>query len=90
MIRSKLLYAVLLVVLILFYYLYRGDPKQGDLSLALLIFAVVFPLILLFGLIWLKRSVRLRLFHSKEPVRKGQMYQWVLQITNNSIFSASA
>ena len=89
MIRSKLLYAVLLVVLILFYYLYRGDPKQGDLSLALLIFAVIFPLILLFGLIWLKRSVRLRLFHSKEPVRKGQMYQWVLQITNDSIFSAS-
>ena len=29
MIRSKLLYAVLLVVLVLFYYLYRGDPERG-------------------------------------------------------------
>ena len=87
MIRSKLLYAVLLVVLVLFYYLYRGDPERGDLSLALLVFAVLFPLILLLGLLRLKHALWARLFHSKEPIRKGQMYQWVLQITNPSFFS---
>lgn len=89
MIRSKLLYAVLLVVLVLFYYLYRGDPERGDLSLALLVFAVLFPLILLLGLLRLKHSMWVRLFHSKEPIRKGQLYQWVLQITNPSIFSSA-
>ena len=89
MIRSKLLYAVLLVVLVLFYYLYRGDPERGDLSLALLVFGMIFPLILLVGVLHLKHSVWARLFHSKEPIRKGQMFQWVLQIKNPSIFSAA-
>lgn len=89
MIRNKLLYAVLLAVLILFYYLYRGDPERGDLSLALLVFAAILPVILFAGLLRLKHAVKVRLCHSKEPILKGQIYQWVLQITNKSILSCA-
>ena len=52
MIRNKLLYAVLLVIMLLFWILYRGKLSQE-----LLMVALVFPLILLAVPVRLKRSL---------------------------------
>ena len=82
--RAKLLYAVLLVILILFFILYRGR-----LSLELLIFALIFPIPLWISVIILKRSLKVGLYHSRGPVMKGKVFHWVLQITNSSIFSCA-
>lgn len=84
MIRAKLLYAVLLVISILFFVLYRGK-----LSFELLIFAVLFPLPLWFSVVMLKRGMKTELYHSKEPIMKGRFFQWIVQIDNRSIFSCA-
>lgn len=82
MIRSKLLYAALIVVLILFFVLYRGN-----LSFELLIFGLAFPVILWLMLLRLRFALKISLFHSKEPILKGQIYQWSVQVRNRSFFS---
>ncbi len=82
--RAKLLYAVLLVILILFFILYRGR-----LSLELLIFALILPIPLWISVIILKRSLKVGLYHSRGPVMKGEVFHWVLQITNRSFFSSA-
>ena len=84
MTRAKLLYAALLLVLVVFYVLYIGK-----LSLELLLFGLGFPLVIWLGLTLLQRTVRMQLSHSKEPILKGNVFQWVLQITNESIVSVS-
>lgn len=84
MIRAKLLYAALIVVMVLFFVLYRGN-----LSLELLIFTLIFPVFLWISVVWLKHSVKASLYHSKEPILKGQIFQWVLQIKNKSIFASA-
>ena len=84
MIRSKLLYAALVVVMVLFFVLYRGN-----LSFELLIFTLVFPLILLISVALLKHFVKAGIYHSREPIRKGEIFQWILQIRNTSILSAA-
>lgn len=84
MIRAKLLYAALIVVMVLFFVLYRGN-----LSFELLIFTVIFPIFLWVSVVRLKHMVKIALFHSKEPIIKGQIFQWVLQINNKSIFSSA-
>ena len=84
MIRNKLLYAVLLVVMVLFFILYRGK-----LSLELLIFTAVFPVFPLIAVIRLKHSVRVALQHSQDHVRRGDPFDWVLQVQNGSIFSSA-
>ncbi|MBR5371627.1 MAG: DUF58 domain-containing protein [Oscillospiraceae bacterium] len=81
MIRNKLLYLVLLIVLVLFFILYRGI-----LSLELLIFALLLPVLLWVMLLLLRNSLRVRLRHSKGPIRKGDSYQWILHVKNNSPF----
>lgn len=83
MIRAKLLYAALIVVMMLFFILYRGN-----LSFELLIFTLVFPLFLLVNVIWLKRAMKTGIYHSQEPILKGQVFFWIFQIKNPSIFSS--
>ncbi|MBQ8920569.1 MAG: DUF58 domain-containing protein [Oscillospiraceae bacterium] len=84
MIRNKLLYAVLLVILLLFLILYRGK-----LSLEVLIFAVVFPVFPLIALIRIKSSVSVSLRHNKENIRRGESFYWILQVQNDSLFSSA-
>ena len=83
MIRGKLLYACLLVIAVFFFILYRGK-----LSFELLIFAFLFPIPLWLSTFLLKRSLRMRVLHSREPILKGKTWQWVLEIENSSIFSS--
>ena len=83
MIREKLYYVSLLVTMIFFFILYRGN-----LSLELLIFTVIFPIPLWLGVRRLKKSMEITIYHSKEPILKGKIYQWVLQIDNTSMFSS--
>ena len=83
MIRYKLLYAVLLVVMVLFFILYRGT-----LSLTLLIFALLLPLLLWYTVVRLKASVKASLSHRGVPV-KDQPFHWILQIQNKSWLSTA-
>ena len=80
MIRFKLLYAVLLVIMVLFFVLYRGR-----LSLELLIFAVLLPILLWAVTLRLKHSIRVSLRHGSGPALKGETFQWILQLQNSSI-----
>lgn len=84
MIHAKLLYAALLVVLSLFFVLYRGN-----LSLELLIFGLALPVILWLMLLRLRFALKISLFHSKEPILKGQIYQWSIQVKNRSFLSTA-
>lgn len=84
MIRSKLLYAALIVVLILFFVLYRGK-----LSFELLIFGLVFPVVLWLMLLRLRCALKISLYHSKEPILKGQIYEWFVQVKNRSFLSTA-
>ncbi|MBR4201384.1 MAG: DUF58 domain-containing protein [Oscillospiraceae bacterium] len=84
MIRAKLLYAALVVVMVLFFVLYRGN-----LSFELLIFTLVFPLIPLISVAVLKHFIKAGIYHSREPIRKGELFQWILQISNRSFFSSA-
>ena len=84
MIRAKLLYAVLIVVMVFFFVLYRGN-----LSFELLIFTILFPVILWLVLFRLRRAVKISLYHSKEPILKGQIYQWIVQVQNSSLLSSA-
>ncbi len=84
MIRTKLLYAALIVVLSLFFVLYRGN-----LSLELLIFGLALPVILWLMLLRLRFALKISLFHSKEPILKGQIYQWSIQVRNRSFLSTA-
>ena len=79
MILSKVIYAALLVVLILFFILYRGV-----LSLQLLIFAVLFPIILRFLLGRMAAKVTVQLKCDKRKVRKGESFDWFLLLRNKS------
>ena len=81
MTRNKLLYLVLLIILVLFFILYRGI-----LSLELLIFALILPVLLWGMLLVMRASLHVRLRHSKGPVRKGDSYQWILHVKNSSPF----
>lgn len=81
MIRNKLLYLALIVVMVLFFILYRGI-----LSLELLIFTLVLPLLLWCMLTVLRYTLKVQLRHSKGSVKKGGAYQWILQIQNHSPF----
>lgn len=83
MIREKLVYLSLLVTMVLFYILYRGH-----LSLELLIFVLLFPVPLWISVHRLKKSLDISIYHSREPILKGKIYQWVLQVDNQSIFSS--
>ena len=84
MIRGKLLYAALIVVLVLFFVLYRGN-----LSFELLIFGLAFPVLLWLMLLRLRHATKIALFHSKEPILKGQIYQWTVQVRNSSFLSTA-
>lgn len=83
MIRYKLLYAVLLVVMVLFYILYRGT-----LSLTLLVFTCILPLILLYTVVRLKASIKASLTHRGVP-QKNQPFHWIFQIKNTSWISTA-
>lgn len=84
MIRAKLLYAVLLVVLFLFWILYRGT-----LSYQLLLFGLLFPVPLFVMLLILRRSLKVSLHHTKEPIRTGETFAWIISIENRSILPAA-
>ncbi|MBR6106563.1 MAG: DUF58 domain-containing protein [Oscillospiraceae bacterium] len=84
MIRNKLLYAVLLAAMLLFWVLYRGKLSQE-----ILIFVAVFPLVLLLAVIRIKHSLSASLTHGKKQARKGESYHWSLHLTNRSIFSTA-
>ena len=81
MIRNKLLYLALIFVMVLFFILYRGI-----LSLELLIFTLALPVLLWLMLTILRYSLKVQLRHSKGAIKKGDAYQWILQIKNNSPF----
>ncbi len=83
MICGKLLYAALIVVMVLFFILYRGN-----LSYELLIFTLILPVLLFVSTIWMKRKLKLTLLHSKEPILKGKPYQWVIEVQNPTFFSS--
>ncbi len=84
MIRNKLLYAILLVILLLFLILYRGKLSQE-----ILIFAAVFPAFPLIAVIRIKSSVSVSLRHSRDNVRRGESFYWILQVQNTSLFSSA-
>ena len=84
MTRNKLLYAVLLVILGLFLILYRGKLSQE-----LLIFAAVFPVFPLIAVIRIKSAVSVSLRRSRETIRRGESFYWMLQVQNRSLFSSA-
>ena len=84
MIRAKLLYAVLLVILFFFWILYRGT-----LSFQLLLFGLLFPIPLWLMLFALRRALAVSLKHTQEPISTGTAFEWVLAIRNRSIFPAA-
>ena len=77
MIRSKLIYAALLVILFLFLILYRGA-----LSLQLLVFAILFPLILRVLLRLSARRITVRLSARTRQARRGESFDWLLRLEN--------
>ncbi len=84
MLISKILYAVLLCILIIFWILYRGT-----LSLQLFILAAAVPFVML-GIVLIQRflldaAVR----RSSAEVRKGDTFQWILQLRNRSLIPVS-
>ncbi|MCR5306063.1 MAG: DUF58 domain-containing protein [Oscillospiraceae bacterium] len=83
MIAGKLIYAALLVVLVLFLILYRGA-----LSLQLLIFALAFPIILRILLSVQSRKMAVQLRAAKRRLRKGEPFDWMLLVRNNSSIPA--
>ncbi len=79
MIRAKIIYAILLVILVLFFILYRGE-----LSFQLLLLGVVLPLLTRI-LLWVQcASVSASLHAPKAPVQKGEPFSWKLRIRNRS------
>ena len=70
MIRCKLLYAALAVVMVLFYILYRGT-----LSLTLLIFTLLLPVYLWIALNRLRKSIDCSIAHRGMP-QKGRIPPW--------------
>ncbi|MCQ2416953.1 MAG: DUF58 domain-containing protein [Oscillospiraceae bacterium] len=84
MIGNKLLYAGLVVISGLFFLLYRGR-----LSFELLVFALLFPLLLLIWVLVFRWSLSVRLNSEQKTVRKGDTWHWNLEIRNRSIFSAT-
>lgn len=83
MIAGKLIYAALLVVLFLFLILYRGA-----LSLQLLIFALVFPLVLRLSLTVISRRIQVQVRSAKKKLRKGESFDWMLMLRNQSVIPA--
>lgn len=84
MIRAKLLYAALIVVMVFFFVLYRGN-----LSFELLIFTLALPVLLWLLLLRLRSALKISLYHSREPILKGQIYQWIVQVKNSSLLSTA-
>ena len=84
MIRAKLLYAALIVVMVFFFVLYRGN-----LSFELLIFTLALPVVIWLMLLRLRSALKIALYHSKEPILKGQIYQWIVQVQNRSLLSSA-
>ncbi len=84
MLIPKILYAVLLCILVIFWILYRGT-----LSLQLFILAAAVPFVML-GIVLIQRflldaAVR----RSSAEVRKGDTFQWILQLRNRSLIPVS-
>ncbi len=79
MIRAKLVYAVLLVILVLFFILYRGV-----LSLQLLVFGLIFPLTVRILLTVQRLGISVRLNKPDAPACKGEPFEWVIRISSNS------
>lgn len=84
MIRAKLLYAALIVVMVFFFVLYRGN-----LSFELLIFTLALPVVIWLMLLRLRSALKIALYHSKEQILKGQIYQWIVQVQNSSLLSSA-
>lgn len=84
MIRNKLLYAALIAAMLLFWVLYRGKLSQE-----LLIFVLIFPLFLLISVVRIRHALSAAITHGNKQARKGETYQWILQLTNRSIFSSA-
>ena len=79
MIRAKIIYAILLVILVLFFILYRGA-----LSFQLLLLGIILPLLTRI-LLWVQcASVNASLHAPKKPVQKGEPFSWQLRIRNRS------
>lgn len=80
MLRVKLLYAILLGILILFWILYRGA-----LSLQLLLFALALPPLLWLMLLLQRLLIRVQIHRNASEVSKKETFQWILQIHNRAL-----
>lgn len=84
MIRAKLVYALLLGILVLFFILYRGA-----LSVQLLILALLFPLLLRIVLLIQKLCISVWLLETEPTAHKGEPFSWIVQIRNRFPIPAS-
>ena len=77
MLVSKILYAVFLVILVLFWILYRGT-----LSLQLLLLGLLIPAVLLVILLIQRFMLETQIRRNVSEVTKGEPFQWVIQLRN--------
>lgn len=74
---SVILYAVVLVIIFLFWILYRGV-----LSLQLFVMAILLPIVLFVVLLIQKSLIRVKLRRNVQEVAKGEPFQWIVQMQN--------
>lgn len=74
---SKLIYAILLGILFIFWILYRGS-----LSYQLLLTGLLVPAILLLILFIQRFFIRIQIRRSVSEVSRGEPFQWTLQLRN--------
>ncbi len=79
---SILTYTILVVVLVLFWILYRGT-----LSLQLLLTGIAIPLILYVILRIQRKCLHVQIRRNVSEVSKGEPFQWILQIRNSCLFT---
>ena len=84
MLVSKILYAVFLVILVLFWILYRGT-----LSLQLLLLGILIPVVLLAVLLIQRFSLETQIRRNVSEVTKGEPFQWVIQLRNRFFIPVS-
>lgn len=77
MLRNQVLYLFLLIILAMFYMLYRGS-----LSLQLLLLAIILPILLFFCLLWQRCSISLQRKWNDHEIPSDSLFYYIVRIRN--------
>ncbi len=84
MLRNQLIYLFLLIVLVLFYMLYRGA-----LSLELLLLAIIMPILLFLCLLWQRCSISLKMKFNCHEIPCDSLFYCIVRIRNRCLIPLS-